>query len=109
MTGATETKVTVLRGRDGELFGAIDQHAQEMRRQRDALVKSAVDARDRAERAIELARHQENAAREAKAQADSELRRLLEKGELFIVGDSAIEVNEHGALHVRRARVVGVI
>lgn len=109
MTGAAETKVTLLRGRDGrDLFGP-DDPVQAMRQRRDDAVRGAMAARDRAERAIELAKQQESAARAAKAEADSELRRLLEKGELFIVGDTAIEVTEHGGLHVRRARVVGLV
>lgn len=87
----------------------LDAHAAQARRRRDEAVRAAMAQRDRAEQAMELATRQLNAARDAKAEADSELRSLLEKGELFLVGDTAIEVNEHGGLRVRRARVVGLV
>lgn len=105
----TETNVTVLRPRTPELFGAADQHVENMKRTRDAAVMAAAAARDRAEAAIETANRQANAARAAKAEAEAELRRLMERGELFIVGDTAIELNDHGGLHIRRARVVGLV
>ena len=108
MTAERAMTVTVLKPKTGELFD-LDTHAAQARRRRDEAVRAAMAQRDRAEQAMELAQRQLNAARDAKAEADSELRSLLEKGELFLVGDTAIEVNEHGGLRIRRARVVGLV
>ena len=108
MTAERAMTVTVLKPKSGELFDFGTQVDQAKKR-RDEAVRAAMALRDRAEQSIEHLTRQINAARDAKAEAESELRSLLEKGELFLVGDTAIEVNEHGGLRVRRARVVGLV
>lgn len=92
-----------------DLFAEVAERAGQMRQHRDALVSAAMSARERAIAAIDAAQVQMNKAREAKLEAESQLRSLLEKGEVFIVGDSAVEIADHGGLHVRRARVLGIV
>lgn len=91
-----------------DMFAQMAPKIDALRQQRGDEIKAAMQRRDAATAAAERAKAQREHALQEQALADAELKRLLEKDELVVIGDQLISLLPHGGVHVRPCKVLGI-
>lgn len=92
-----------------DIFASLAPKIDAMRVQRGNAIKAAMQRRDIANAAAERAKATREHALQEMRLADAELSRLMDKGEMVVIGDQLISLAPHGGVHVQAVKVLGIV
>lgn len=87
----------------------IFDRAAELRQRRALQIRNAIDAREAAEKARDLATKNRDEAVVAWDHANARLKALVEKGDRFVIDNVLVTVNQFGGISIEPVTVVSLL